>query len=281
MPWRPSWLRARRCRCNAIDALDVVALVSADQRDRPGGPSPDDPIDAWGRDELTELLAYPDPTSRVSQILAAAAAPADAGPQPGEGAAIAAFRAAFSTSGADAPHGLAARLSRRSAAAVLAGGLVLCGSATAAAAGALPDAAQQIAQKALASVGVHVPGPTSKPGQPARPGQNNPVPAIAPQPTTGPQDTSPTSHGSEVSDLAHSTTSTGVDKGAVVSGTASDGKSQAGQHGKAGATPTPRSSGHPNSHKPTPKPQSTPTAKPLPTQPANPKPTPPKPKAGA
>jgi hypothetical protein len=38
-------------------------------------------------------------------------------------------------------------------------------------------------------------------------------------------------HGSEVSNLARTTTATGVDKGAAVSALASGGKSQAGQHG--------------------------------------------------
>lgn len=212
-----------------------------------------------GVDEL-DLLAQPG-DGPVARILAAAGAPSDPGHQPGEDAAIDAFRAAFSVSTEDKPHILAGRMSRRAAAAVLAGGLVLSGGAAAAAAGVLPGPVQQTAKAVLAKVGLTVPGPR---GDAARPGTTTPVPVTSTEPTAGAPGAASSGQGSDVSDLAHSTTATGVDKGAAVSSAASSGKGQAGQHGKAGTTPTPQSSKPPNSHTPTasPTPKQTPTTHP-------------------
>jgi hypothetical protein len=214
--------------------------------------------DSWGADELDALLARPG-DGPVARILAAAAAPAQAGPLPGEDAAIAAFRKAFSGQ----PHVLGGRTSQRAAAAVLAGGLVLSGGA--AAAGVLPGAMQQTAKDMFARVGVTVPGPKAH----TTPGTTTPVPAVSPEPTAGGPGASSSGNGSDVSDLAHSTTATGVDKGAALSSAASDGKSQAGQHGNpGGVTPTPHAGTPPSTRRPTAPPSHTPT--PQPTDPATP-----------
>jgi hypothetical protein len=233
-------------------------------------------VTAWGVDELDLMLAQPG-DGPVARILAAAGAPSDTAHQPGEDAAIAAFRAAFSGS-TGKPRVLAARMSRRAAAAVLVGGLALSGSA-AAAAGVLPDSVQKTAKAVLAKVGLTVPGPKEDTADnPARPHTTTPVPVASAEPTDGPPGAATSGRGSEISGLARSTTSTGVDKGAAVSSAASDGKSQAGQHGNAGGTtPTPHSSKPPNSHKPTATP---PPTHPTPTHPTHPT-HPASPKAGA
>jgi hypothetical protein len=89
----------------------------------------------------------------------------------------------------------------------------------------------------LAKVGLSIPGPhdhsTVRPaGHPAQPDASVPRPVTEAGPTTIPRDTERPRTGNEVSDLARTTTLTGVDKGAAVSGLASDGKSHAGQHSK-------------------------------------------------
>ena len=87
------------------------------------------------------------------------------------------------------------------------GGLVvigaLIGSTGLAAAGVLPDAAQDAFSKVLDKVGITVP-----------PGSEHPA-----------------SSGDEVSGVATTTDATGGDKGAGISSVASGGKSQAGRHG--------------------------------------------------
>ena len=90
---------------------------------------------------------------------------------------------------------------------VVAGTLV--GSTGLAFAGALPGPAQDAVSHVLANVGIHV--PTSHPA------------------STGP----------EISKLATTTDTTGVQKGATISSTASGGVSQAGEHGKPSQTPGP------------------------------------------
>jgi hypothetical protein len=238
--------------------------VSAHQGGRshtPDSPDPTTPAgDFWGVDELDLLLAKPG-DGPVARILAAVGGSSDSAHQPGEDAAIAAFRAAFSVSTAGKPRILAGRMSQRAAAAVLAGGLVLSGGAAAAAAGVLPGAVQQTAKDVLAKVGLTVPGPR---GHTTGPGTTTPVPVTSAEPTAGPPGAASSGQGSDVSGLAHSTTTTGVDKGAAVSSAASNGKSQAGQHGKAGTTPTPHSSKPPKAHKPTAPPKHTPTRTPTP-----------------
>jgi hypothetical protein len=106
-----------------------------------------------------------------------------------------------------------------------------------AAANALPGAAQSVASDMLSKVGVSVPDPNSHAGaHPDGRGQSSDhtqPPASSPSSTNG--------KGSDISGLAHTTPSTGVDKGAAISTEASGGNSQAGQHGSA-ATGTPPSS---------------------------------------
>jgi hypothetical protein len=94
-----------------------------------------------------------------------------------------------------------------------------------AAANALPGAAQGVASDMLSKIGVSVPGPNTNAGtHPDSRGQSDAHPADASSSSNG--------QGSTISDLAHSTTATGVDKGAAISTAASDGKSHAGQHGQ-------------------------------------------------
>ena len=89
------------------------------------------------------------------------------------------------------------------------GGLIvvgaLLGSTGLAAAGVLPDVAQEAFSKVLDRVGITVPA-----------GGDHPA-----------------SSGEEISDIATTTDATGVDKGAEISSAASGGMSQAGQHGSA------------------------------------------------
>jgi hypothetical protein len=96
-----------------------------------------------------------------------------------------------------------------------------------AAANALPGAAQSVASDVLSKVGVDVPSPNSHAdGHPDARGQSGSNPSAT---------SSSNGKGSTISDLARNTTETGVDKGAAISGAASDGKSQAGEHGGAAA----------------------------------------------
>ena len=106
---------------------------------------------------------------------------------------------------------------RVSAAAVAA---ALACSAGLASAGALPGAAQDVASAMLAKVGISVPGSNESAGD-------------HPNVRGSSADTSDAAKGSGISDLATTTELTGVNKGAAISSAASDGKSQAGQHGLA------------------------------------------------
>jgi len=140
-------------------------------------------------------------------------------------------------------RGLAPASPRRSvltkaklAAAGLAGALTL--TTGLAAANALPGAAQQAASDALAKVGVSVPAPNDHAGtHPDTRGKSGDHPAATTQ--TDANGNQPSDNkGSEISNLAHTTDATGVDKGAAISTDASNGKSQAGQHGGPSANPT-------------------------------------------
>ena len=103
--------------------------------------------------------------------------------------------------------------------------VVLACSAGLASAGSLPGAAQDIASDMLAKVGISIPGPNDNAGtHPTGRGTSANTPSGAGQ-------------GSEISELATTTELTGVTKGAAISTAASEGKSQAGQHGPgSGAT---------------------------------------------
>jgi hypothetical protein len=108
----------------------------------------------------------------------------------------------------------------RATAALVAAGLAC--SASLAFAGSLPGAAQDIASSMLAKVGITVPGPNENAG--THPDERGNSSTVTPS-TAG--------EGAEISELATTTELEGIDKGAAISGVASDGKSQAGQHGKA------------------------------------------------
>ena len=99
--------------------------------------------------------------------------------------------------------------------------LTLACSAGLASAGSLPGAAQDIASAMLAKVGISVPGPNEHAGtHPSVRGSSSDASSDA---VTR----------SDIAELATTTDLTGIDKGAAISGAASDGKSQAGQHGSA------------------------------------------------
>jgi hypothetical protein len=117
---------------------------------------------------------------------------------------------------------------KTAAAAVLGTGLLLTGGVAAAATGSLPGAAQDRAREILSHVGVSVPGAdehsvehADQPGSTGDAGRS------------GSAGDEHSGHGGAVSDLAKNTDSRGVDHGAEVSGYASDGRSHAGEQGKA------------------------------------------------
>jgi len=121
------------------------------------------------------------------------------------------------------------------AAACLVGGVSLFSGL--AAANALPGAAQSVASDMLSKVGVSVPDPNSHAAtHPNVRGQSSDhtQPTVSSPPSTE-------GTGSDISGLAHTTPSTGVDKGAAISTEASGGQSQAGQHGSAAAGAPPSS----------------------------------------
>jgi hypothetical protein len=92
-----------------------------------------------------------------------------------------------------------------------------------ASAGSLPGAAQDVASNMLAKVGISVPGPNDHAGtHPDVRGKSGDT-------TNAPASRENT--GSEISEFARTTELTGVEKGAAISTAASDGKSQAGEHG--------------------------------------------------
>jgi hypothetical protein len=125
-------------------------------------------------------------------------------------------------------------LSRPRMTAVLVAAVLAC-TVGLASASALPGAAQEIASEMLAKVGISVSGPNDNAGT---------HPDVRGNSTVTPSDAG---KGSEISDLARTTELSGIDKGAAISGAASDGKSKAGtQGGGSGASApvaTPNSGG--------------------------------------
>lgn len=176
-----------------------------------------------------------DDRSALTRLLAAATAPAE-GPVPGEEAALAAFRTlgpGAATPRAGRRHMLRSMTTAKVAAAALAGGLSLVGGVAAAATGSLPGAAQDTARTVLGKVGVTVPGADDHAGtHPDSRGSSATAPTATPSPSAT------AGKGAEISKLATTTTATGVDKGALISGVASGGKSHAGQHGTATTRPS-------------------------------------------
>jgi hypothetical protein len=165
-------------------------------------------------------------------------------------------------SGRTAMHGCRAR---RLVAACTIGATALLGGLTVA--GALPGSAQSVAASVLDNLGVTVPSPNSHAGDDPADGDTTDAHTTDAH-TTDAHTTDdenldapsvPAATGSEIADVAQTTSAAGVDKGAEISDLASDGMSQAGEHGQAfeaanaGAPPerpTPGSRG--NSDPPTP-----------------------------
>jgi hypothetical protein len=163
----------------------------------------------------------------VRSLLAAAAAPTEPGPVPGEGEALAAFRASQTAPRRSLVLTYLASY-KTAVAAALGTGVLLTAGVGAAAAGSLPGAAQDTASELLSKVGVTVPGTDGhSAGHADQRGGSEDAADQTGTDTEG-------SKGSEVSKLATSTEFEGVEKGAEVSKLASGGNSQAGEHGKAG-----------------------------------------------
>jgi hypothetical protein len=161
--------------------------------------------------------------AEVARLLEAAAAEPRADELAREAEVVAMVAAAVrssSSSNASSPRRsfMPFALSRPRISAALVAVALAC-SAGLASAGALPGAAQDIASDMLAKVGISVPGPNENARtHPSGRGTSAETPSNAGQ-------------GSEISDLATTTELTGVEKGATISTAASEGKSQAGQHG--------------------------------------------------
>jgi len=198
---------------------------------------------------MRDHIAPETPDERVAALLSAAAAPAER-PVPGEAEALAAFRREMASPIGPLRRRMQSRTTvKLTAVTALSAVSILGGGLAAASTGALPGAAQQTARNALARVGVSVPGPADQAAEAsATRGKSAEAKATA-TPTAATTTTESTAAAAEeaeeskgkgeaVSELATSTELTGVEKGAAVSGLASGGKSQAGQHGKPTPTPT-------------------------------------------
>ena len=163
----------------------------------------------------------------VRSLLAAAAAPTEPGPLPGEAEALAAFRASQTTT-RRSPVLTYLTAFKTPIAAALGTGVLLTAGMGVAMAGSLPGAAQDTASELLGKVGVTVPGADEHSAGHAD--QRGGSEDAADEPASSEKD----GKGSEVSELATTTDLEGVEKGAAISDEASDGKSQAGEeHGKA------------------------------------------------
>lgn len=123
------------------------------------------------------------------------------------------------------------------AALVVVGALV--GTSGLAAAGVLPDPAQDVAATVLSTIGIRVPTSADDPAdRPADEPADDPAAHI-----DGPADAEehPASTGSTISDIATTTDATGVEKGAQISDEASGGKGQVGEHGRPSGSVGPQS----------------------------------------
>ena len=177
---------------------------------------------------------------RVAAVLAAAAAPAER-PVPGEEAALAAYRDAMAVVPASPRSRMQSRTTVKLAAASALSVLSLVGGGYAVAAtGSLPGTAQQTARDALAAVGVTVPGPADGAAEETATREGGAETAETAARAGGAQTAADAAGGAgaaakgdAVSDLATTTEVDGADKGAAVSGLASDGRS------RAAARPTP------------------------------------------
>ncbi len=180
-----------------------------------------------GLDDADVPPAYAD----VARSLAIATTPGHDDELASEPTVVAAFAAGIAQhlEPAARPRGRSAlrRLARPElAVAAAAAGLALSGGVAAAATGSLPGAAQSVASKAMAGLGIHVPGRHSHAGIHSNTGGRSGTGAV-----NAPAARDQRIHGSSISRLARSTTATGVDRGAVICTAASDGRCHAGQHG--------------------------------------------------
>lgn len=136
---------------------------------------------------------------RLAALLAAAAAPSDAGPQPGETVVLDAFRELV-TEAAGTPSLVrrhSVRGHRRRAIVIASASTVamLASGVAAAATGSLPGAAQQTAKTVLGTLGVHVPGPNAHAGNhPNERGKSSDAPTPHPSTPGGPPATLPSPH---------------------------------------------------------------------------------------
>jgi hypothetical protein len=199
---------------------------------------PDDalPFGGSSADELDRLLAEPDQApaelAGLAALVQAVRGPAEAGPQPGEQAALAAYREIVAGRRAARVRRIGARL----AVAGASGALVLTGGVAAAATGSLPAGAQQFAHHVFGAVGWHVPPGHQKPN-PHRP--EGPAAKFRPEQAPGPHHVTPVGPGHDNA------------PGAVSTPAAPAGAGQPGQpgqvappatvpgHGRASHVPTP------------------------------------------
>jgi hypothetical protein len=178
------------------------------------------------RDTLERLLAgridpddAPPGYAGVAQVLAAAIAPANPADLTHEAEHVAAARMLVTqrSPASGRSHGRSKQM-RPNGYRLKVVGLValgtLLGTSGLAAAGVLPDAAQDVLSNVLDRVGISVPTADHPAGS---------VPAGE----------HPASSGEQISEIATTTDSTGVGKGADISSIASGGMSQAGEHGSA------------------------------------------------
>jgi hypothetical protein len=188
---------------------------------------------------------------RVAALLSAAAAPTEHGPVPGEDAAMAAFRAARETEPSRRPRMFRhPRPLKIAAAAAMGTGVLLAGGIAPAASGSLPGAAQETAREMLSRIGVTVPGPDEhSAGHADERGRSADAKGAAAGGGAASESAGDDpGKGDAVSDLARNTDGTGADKGAEISGYASEGRSHAGERGDGGSADRPESAGRSAGH---------------------------------
>jgi hypothetical protein len=181
------------------------------------------PLDLDTADRLLAGAVLPEDAppgfARVARLLEAASAEATPDELAREGEDVAMVAAAVRLSGArtftSRRSFMPFALSRPRITAAFVAAAFAC-TAGLASAGSLPGAAQDIASAMLAKVGVTVPGPNENAGT---------------HPNERGSSTSSDTGRSDIADLATSTELTGVHRGAAISTAASDGMSQAGEHG--------------------------------------------------
>jgi hypothetical protein len=133
---------------------------------------------------------------------------------------------------------------RTAAAGAVGAGVLIAGGIAPAATGSLPGTAQGTASRMLERAGVSVPGATEdSAGHADQRGSSE----HAGDPSAGPEDGEDAGKGAVVSEMATTTDSSGVDKGAGISGYASSGRSRAGASSAAEA-PAHTAGGEPDGH---------------------------------